>query len=306
MDKKRSNIHLVRNGGRKVTKTTTEYDWNRLDKNGILPSAKSRGERRLKGNSELEKKVRYQKKQRAHRLKMQRRRTLAVLILALILVFVILFLTPVFNIRSVSVEGNRIVTEEQFTEILKPLIGENLLRTGGGKISKMLKTIPYIETVKVEKSIFPPSLKVTVTEYTPGGLIRTEGKSILVDPNLHVLADTGETMGPVPAVTGFEVKSCEVGKDIKADDKEKAEAVITALSTLDATGILDKVVEINVYDLADITMNYDDRITVKCGTSLNLERKLRLFRETVVSNSLAENARGTMDLSETGKAIYTP
>lgn len=78
------------------------------------------------------------------------------------------------------------------------------------------------------------------------------------------------------------------------------------LSTLEATGILDKVIEINVTDVTDITMNYDNRITVQCGTQLDLERKIRLFRETVMSNSLTENARGTMDLSESGKAIYTP
>ena len=39
---------------------------------------------------------------------------------------------------------------------------------------------------------------------------------------------------------------------------------------------------------------------------MNPERKIRLFRETVMSNSLTENACGTMDLSESGKAIYTP
>ena len=307
MDEKKSNIRLVRTGGRKVTKTTTEYDWDSLDKGtSVRKRPDSATPARERGSSELAKKVRYQKQQKAKRLKIQRRRALIVFILAVILVIVLLFMTPIFNIRSVSVEGNRLVTAEQFQEKLKPLVGENLLRTGGGKIRKTLKTIPYIDTVEVQKKLFPPSVKVVVTEYVPAAIVRAEGNSLLVNSDLRVLTDSGEQVEPVPTVTGFNVSSYKMGEVLKTDDNEKKEIVMTALSTLEATGLLDKVIEINVNDIADITMNYDNRITVKCGTQLDLERKLRLFRETVISNSLAENARGTMDLSEPGKAVYTP
>ena len=44
----------------------------------------------------------------------------------MVLVSVLLFMTPIFNIRSVSVEGNVLVTAEQFQEKLKPLVGQNL------------------------------------------------------------------------------------------------------------------------------------------------------------------------------------
>lgn len=307
MNEKKSNIRLVRTGGRKVTKTTTEYDWSSLDRRHGAQSSKGNANPvKKRGSSELEKKVRYQKQQKAKRLKIQRRRALIIFILAVILVMVLLFMTPIFNIRSVSVEGNRLVTAEQFQEKLKPLVGENLLRTGSGKIRKTLKTIPYIDTVDVQKKMFPPSVKVVVTEYTPVAVIRTEGKSLLVNSQLRVLTDSGEQPGPVPAVTGFSVSSYKIGEKLKSDDNEKKEIVMTALSTIETTGLIDKMVEINVNDTTDITMNYDNRITVSCGTQLDLERKIRLFRETVMSNSLAENARGTMDLSETGKAVYTP
>ena len=307
MDEKKSNIRLVKTGGRKVTKTTTEYDGDSTDtKKSVRRQPDGTTPVRKKTTSELEKKVRYQKQQKAKRLKIQRRRALIVFILAVILVAVLLFMTPIFNIRSVSVEGNRLVTAEQFQEKLKPLVGENLLRTGGGKIRKTLKTIPFIDTVEVQKKLFPPSVKVVVTEYVPAAIIRTEGISLLVNSELCVLADSGEQIEPVPIVTGITVADYKTGEVLKTDDNEKKEIVMTALSTLEATGLLDKVIEINVNDIADITMNYDNRITVKCGTQLDLERKLRLFRETVTSNSLAENARGTMDLSEPGKAVYTP
>ena len=103
MDEKKSNIRLVKTGGRKVTKTTTEYDGDSTDtKKSVRRQPDGTTPVRKKTTSELEKKVRYQKQQKAKRLKIQRRRALIVFILAVILVAVLLFMTPIFNIRSVS------------------------------------------------------------------------------------------------------------------------------------------------------------------------------------------------------------
>lgn len=306
MDENNRNIRVVKTGGRKVTKTTTEYDWSRLEKR-TLKEHKDVPERSVRREpTQLERKIRYQKKQKQQRLKIQRRRALLGFVLAVILVSVLLFMTPIFNIRSVSVEGNVLVTAEQFQEKLKPLVGQNLFRSGRRKIRNTLKTIPYIDTVDVQKRLFPPSVKVTVTEYTPSAYIKIDGKTLLVNSELRVLTDSGNNGETLPTVTGLTVTDYKLGEILKTDENEKFDITKISLSTLEATGILDKVIEINVTDVTDITMNYDNRITVQCGTQLDLERKIRLFRETVMSNSLTENARGTMDLSESGKAIYTP
>lgn len=305
MEEKNRNIRVVNTGGRKITKTTTEYDWNKLERKiSEERIQKPRGERREP--TELERKIRYQKQQKQKRLKMQRRRALVTFILAVVLVTVLLFLTPIFNIRSVSVEGNYLVTAEQFQEKLKPLVGQNLFRSGGRKIRNTLKTIPYIDTVDVQKKLFPPTVKIVVTEYTPTAQLKIEGKTLLVNSELRVLADNGEVFGSVPVVTGIAVQDYKLGEVVKSEETEKLETVKISLKTLEVTGIVDKITEINMSDIADITLNYDNRITVLCGTQLEIERKLRLFKETVTSNSLTDNSRGTMDITTSGKAIYTP
>ena len=305
MDEKKSNIRLVKTGGRKVTKTTTEYDKAISgEKNNRSSEGKSVGTgRTIRG---LEQKVRYQKRQKQRRLKRQRIRALTILIAVVLFVVILLFMTPLFNIRSLTVDGNSIVPVEQFQEKLKPLIGENIFRTGSGKIRKTLKTIPYINTVEVQKKLFPPSVKVIVTEYTPLAVMRAADKNLIVNNQLRVLSDDSGIPDGIPVITGISVKNYELGEIIEADEPDKINVAAAIVSTLETTGIIDKVVEIDVNSLTDITLNYDDRITVQCGTQLDIERKLRLLRETVMSNSLAENARGNMNLSETGKAIYTP
>ena len=290
----------------RLQKTTTEYDWSRLEKR-TLKEHKDVPERSVRREpTQLERKIRYQKKQKQQRLKIQRRRALLICFGGDSCKRALLFMTPIFNIRSVSVEGNVLVTAEQFQEKLKTACRSKIFPQRQTKIRNTLKTIPYIDTVDVQKRLFPPSVKVTVTEYTPSAYIKIDGKTLLVNSELRVLTDTGNNGETLPTVTGLTVTDYKLGEILKTDENEKFDITKISLSTLEATGILDKVIEINVTDVTDITMNYDNRITVQCGTQLDLERKIRLFRETVMSNSLTENARGTMDLSESGKAIYTP
>lgn len=299
MDEKKNNIRLVKTGGRRVTNTADEY-------NGSGGFDKNYGKKRSKNSSALERRVRYQKRQKELRIKKQRRRAAVIIIIAAAGVAVLMFLTPIFNIRSVTVEGNVIVTAEQFQDKLKPLIGENLFRTGSGKIRKTLKTIPYINTAEVQKKIFPPSVKVTVTEYTPAAIVKTGGKSLIINLDLLVLSDSGSGEESLPAITGFTVNDYKLGEAVKSDSEEKDRIASSMLRTLESAGIINNTVEINLSNTADIIVNYDNRITVLCGSQFEIERKLRLFRETVTNNSIDENARGTMDLKEAGKAVYTP
>lgn len=281
MDENKNNIRLVK-GGEEPERTRKRHT-----------------------GAEFEQRITYQKRQKQRRIKAKRRRTFIVLLLAAVVIAIVLFLTPIFNIRSVSVEGNVHVTAEQLNEILHPLVGENLLRTGSGKITKMLKTNPYIDTVEVQKRIFPPSVDITVTEYTPAALVRAEGRTLVLNSALHVLDEQGGEQWDIPNVVGVNVKEYSNGT-AKLENTDKEETLSAMLQTIESTGMLAEINEIDLNSLSYILINYDDRIEVKCGSQLDIERKIRLLKEAVTSNSLAQNARGTIDLSETGKAVYTP
>ena len=287
MDEKKNNIRLVKNGGRRVT--------------GSMPPDDSN----LSGSELLKRKISYQKRQKERRVQKKRRRTVLVIVALIIIVLILLFLTPIFNIRTISVDGNEAVSDEQIVERLKPLIGQNLLRTSDGKIENMLKEIPYIQDVSVQKRLFPPSVELMVTEYAPAAIIRTGGKSYVISSNLRVLGELQQTQSSVPIISGVEIERADIGYDceIKAD---KGSIVRTMLQALEKTELIQNVSEINLMNLTAITMNYDDRITVQCGSQLDMEMKIRMFREAITSEQLSQNVRGTIDLSETGNAVYIP
>ena len=68
----------------------------------------------------------------------------------------------------------------------------------------------------------------------------------------------------------------------------------------------DKIKNIDVTDPESISFDYENRLRVICGSSIDFEDKISLFEEVMKSNRIASNARGTIDLSIAGKAVHTP
>lgn len=271
----------------------------------VLSAAPERQHKRTA--REMEEKIRYQQQQKQKRLKIQRRRALIALILCVTAVIVLMFMTPIFNIKQIAVSGNSVVTLEEINEKVGDLIGENLFKTGEKDISRRLTPIPYIDSVSVSKNLIPPIVRIAVTECKPAAYIGIDSQTFVIDSSLKVLGDRSVfSEGNIPNVIGIETVGGSVGKTLTGDDTEKLEILQTALKTMEQTGMLDKVKNLDLAETTNISFRYEDRLDVLCGTQLDLERKLRLLKETVSNNNLAENANGTIDLSVTGKAVYTP
>ncbi|MCI5604279.1 MAG: FtsQ-type POTRA domain-containing protein [Clostridia bacterium] len=295
MERNQNNRRL--NSSRKVSTNITEY--------GRMSQAPVRRHKRTAG--EMEEKIRYQQQQKQKRLAMQRRRALIILILCIVTVVVLMFMTPIFNIKSISVNGNSVVTLEEIDGKIGDIVGENLFRTGAGTIQKRLKTIPYIDEVTVTKRLIPPTLKVSVTECQPAAYIGINSQTTVIDSSLKVLGDSSVfDAGSLPNVIGVEITGGDLGSFLTGDNAEKLEILKICLETMEETGVINKVRDLDITDTTSIKFVYDDRLDVLCGTQLDLQRKLRLFKETISNNNLTENAKGIIDLSVTGKAVYTP
>ena len=81
---------------------------------------------------------------------------------------------------------------------------------------------------------------------------------------------------------------------------------MSCIENMEKAGIIADITVMSFEDMTNITFNYQNRLDVICGTHIDFQRKLALFKEAVNSNKLTENSRGTINLSTTGKAIYTP
>ena len=264
-------------------------------------------EKRERGKREQDIRARHARSQKAQRLFRARMRALAAVIAVIIIIAAVVLLTPIFDVRSITISGNSIVSAEQVSELIGGVKGTNLFLASKSGMEKQLKTLNYINDVEITKSLIPPSIDIAVTEYIPAGYVQTGGQYLILDSSLHVIDEAGDfDLDSVPCVIGMRVKSSETGGTLIPESEEVGKAVRTFLDVMQRSGESQNVASADFSNMNNITLNYENRITVLCGSQNDLERKLRLFCEAVNNENIGPDARGTIEFNEKGEAIYTP
>lgn len=246
-------------------------------------------------------------KRREQRIREQKiRRYTFFSVLGLIFVLIIMFLTPLFNIKAVNIAGNQKLSSEQIIAETGDLTGRNLFSTRKRTIKKNLKDLAYVEKVLVKKKPFPPTLLIEITECKPAVQISFAESFIVIDKTGKILEKTQEKLEAVPVCEGISLATVAEGESIVFKDEETQKIVMSCIENMDKADILNGITVMSFEDLTNITFNYQSRLDVICGTHIDFQRKLALFKEAINSNKLTQNSRGTINLSTTGKAIYTP
>lgn len=255
---------------------------------------------------------RKRKQEEERRRKKRRRRSIRIRLMlgvgvTALLILILLFLTPLLNIRSFTISGNSLVTTEEIAGRLEGLTDKNLLLVSEKNVKGMLSDLSCIDDAEVSKYLIPPTVKIDIKESIPAARVELNGYDVVIDPNLKVLSDNG-TLKPeaLPRVEGLPVTKYSVGSvlTLAQDNDERLEVLKTALTVMSKIDMIYDADYIDLTDITSIRFGYDDRIDAMCGTRLELERKIRTFNVTV--NNLPPNARGIIDLTETGKAVYNP
>ena len=102
----------------------------------------------------------------------------AVLIVAGLIAYLVF--SPALAVRTLEVQGNRLVPEDQIAAALEPLVGTSLTQIGDDDVRALLDGFAPIEDIAVAAA--PPStLSVTVMERTPVAILESGGKYILID-----------------------------------------------------------------------------------------------------------------------------
>lgn len=249
-------------------------------------------------------------KQKSRAKKRQQRKAARFLILLLLIValtIAILFVTPIFNIKSITMSSTKIVSIEDVNSAIGDMIGQNIFSTWSSTICERLKAIPYVEDAKIHKSFFPPTLYVEITECQTAAYFEADGKQIIINSDLKVLDDSNTfPIDELPLIRGVEIKKYSVGKRLQLDDDEKLEALSVFLKTMTKTEQLGDVLYFDLTSITDLKFNYKGQLDVTCGSALELDKKLRMFKAVMTSGSLNDDVRGTIDLTNPEKAIHTP
>ena len=202
-----------------------------------------------------EKEKKPKKKKRRYRL--TRAGVLFIILVVLLITVVMLFLfLPAFRVRTVTIEGNVELTDEQVLEEVGLQYNAHLMSGVSGNLidilsfnygkteEKIRNENPYIADISISIRI-PSEVRITVKERRKIAYVNTPDGFIALDRNGTVLelCSGKNTQTVSPVIYGISVESAKLGERVKVRDEnsyKKAIIVLGAILAADNATIGDK------------------------------------------------------------------
>ena len=245
-----------------------------------------------------------QQRRHGHRLQRFFRAVGRLVFVGVLLAAAIVALTVFFKVSTISVEGASKYSAEEITASLDVKQGDNLYLWNKPKtISNLQRRLPYLETVQIRRRL-PNTLVVSVSECRAAAAVATNGVYFVVSEKGKVLEQTSDA-GGLPTVQGVTLDSAVPGEMLDPAGDTYIDALLTVLRTLDAANMLDELDFINLSDLTDVRIGYQNRFDIRVGTVEQLAYRLR-FAQTVIGERLSPSDIGVLYWDNKNRLHFVP
>lgn len=219
----------------------------------------------------------------------------------------------------VCLQGNSRYTEEEIIEACGVNYGDNLCLVKKTSVANhLLKSLSYVSGVSVTRRL-PGTLVITVTESRAAACVSSGEKWYIIDVNGKLLEESTQVQS-CTQIKGLTLKDPEIGKvmEVHAAPSEdydgdgqtlQCEALIRLLPALDGRELLGDITEIDLSSDSEITLRYQDRLTVLMLLDGDFDYEAKLLSsvlEDYISVNWSETDSGTLDMTyEDGQTHLT-
>lgn len=230
--------------------------------------------------------------------KQKNRRIAATVILVSILIAICVFISlkVLFVVRKVEVVGSEKYTAEEISAYCAIPDEINIFKVDTEGLEKGLtENFTYIEKAVVERKL-PDKILITLTDGLPTYYSRQQRD----DMTTYTIYSRG--LKQLTQQSALPEGLMQIDFDI--NDRQSLEIfyeVCRRLERQQAQGIKGVSVSRN----KEISLNYENRVTIQLGTHAQLDYKLKMALH-ILQNDLEETEKGVIDASKAGSAIFKP
>lgn len=184
-------------------------------------------------------------------------------------------LSPLFNIKTITVTGNSKLTEEELISLSGIQLEENTFQVQTTKTQEKIKQNAYVDTVNISRKL-PNEIVIEITERTPTFML-TLGNAYVYMNNQGYLLEVAQNALELPIITGFQTKEEDIipGNRLVAEDLQRLDQVLQIMKSAESNGIKDLITEINVENKQDYVLELKkEKKTVHLGDTSNLSTKM--------------------------------
>ncbi len=253
-----------------------------------------------------------QSRKRKKPMSLFKRRLLIVLgIAAMLAVTLFLAESLLLRVTDVWVEGDMVYPQEEILNICKFRAGDNLLFLPvRDREEKLVDQLPYVAEAKITRRI-PGSVIITITAAQPGCCIETGGVWLVVSGAGKILASQPQPQEKLLQVTGLSPKTTQPGEMVEVEDEVVSQAFQQIVKKVASLGASQEFTRLDLTNLADIRLWYQDRVECVLGSTEELEYKVQYACELFQNDQdrgIGPEENGTLDLSflpETKTSYFT-
>lgn len=259
---------------------------------------------------------------RIKQLKRKRNFRMAIVVIGFLLAIGII-ISPIliftlFRVKSFTVEGAGVYTNEEIIASSGIALGKNLLFADLDEAAENIeKQLPFTDEVKLTKKL-PDEIIIRCDSTERAFAIgMPNGLYAVTNENLKVLEVTGKQPADVALIVGAVPYKADVGEvaafEVIGEDEKEEEFVDETLALiLEITGAITKnemkdISLINVSEKNSIYLIYQGRIVLDLGNSSDLSSKLSLGAKVISSeNNIDPFQYGSINLTVVTEAVFNP
>lgn len=211
--------------------------------------------------------------------------------------------TPLFDVKSVLVQGNQTVLPEKIIELAEIEEGINIFSLDLKECSKKVSLYPYVETATIKRKL-PNKVVIKVVERVAVGVIVTSEGYIQVDETGIMLAFQ-PSLGNynLPVISGIDLGEIPApGQVIVNENFNQALKIIASCSPQ----LLSNIAELNVGEKDYVLAYTNQGVEIRLGDETNIEARMQdlndILQEIVVKK-IAEQDIQYIDMRYKGAPV---
>ena len=221
--------------------------------------------------------------------------------LCVIAILFAVFMSPLFNVRNITVSGNSKLESSYIIEASGIDKGVHLIFTPFSEAKKNLEQTAYISSAEI-KYHFPGNIEIIIDEKMPivyyafaDGYAGINADGYVTDI-IQVIDD------PLPIAEGITLSSYKIGEkpNLGKTLPEQIDCLTEVAQELADAGLSSDIQTINVRSTDNILLQSANGLSIKCGDVSELKYKFSILREVLART----DCTGIVDISIPGQATY--
>lgn len=201
---------------------------------------------------------------------------IAAAILTILMGFI--FSLPIWQLREITVIGNKYFTEEKIINIARLPSGENIFLIDPDETKARFSNIIQIKELRVSRKL-PNKIVINIIERKPFAIAVIDNLTTLIDDEGFIISKQNLAssiykldIAKYPVVRGISRKNLQKGIQLSVNEREFMNSAINLMSNFIDIGSI----QIDLANKDDIVIYIEDIIKVKIGNMNDIERKIKI------------------------------